>query len=343
MQNQCARIIALTLALGSFLATGARAEDRVLEEGKWYPSMESGVTLTQSAYSDNWNGGDNGSIVWTLITNAGLESKLNSKLHWNNKLKLAFGQTAEQTLDEDGNRQWSRPEKSTDLIDLESVMRFTLGGFVDPFASIRFESQFSDASDPFGRTLAFNPLKIKESAGIAKQIIDEEERSLLTRLGFTFRQSSRTFFAEAPPEDATVTESTNDGGVEWVTDYKSKILEDKVSWTSKLSFYQPVFFSGSEALESLTAEELAALDLDSDIADYGTTMDVDWENIFTTQITEIISVQLYVRYLYDKYDNTVRPVLEGDMLSNPGAVGAAVRKAGQFKQTLAIGITYRFL
>jgi len=343
MQKRSAPVFLAVLALTTLLVGVGRAEDRVLEEGKWYPSMESGVTLTQSAYSDNWAGGDNGSIVWTFITNAGLESQLNSKLHWNNTLKLAYGQTSEQAVGEDGERQWSRPEKSTDLIDLESVVRFTLGGWVDPFASLRIESQFADASDPFGRTLGFNPIKIKESAGIAKQILDEEERSLLTRLGFAFRQSSRKFYEAAPPEESTFTESTNDGGLEWVTDYKNKILDDKVSWTSKLTFYQPVFFSGKDDLESFTAQELADLGLDSDIADFGTTLDVDWENIFTTQITEIISVQLYVRYIYDKYDNTVKPVLEDGTLTNPGVVGAAVRKAGQFKQTLAIGVTYRFL
>jgi len=186
-------------------------------------------------------------------------------------------------------------------------------------------------------------LKIKESAGIAKHVIDEEERSLLTRLGFTFRQSSRKFFVEAPPSNSTVSEATNDGGVEWVTDYKNRVLDDKVSWTSKLTVYQPVFFSGKSDLESFTAADLTGLGLDSDIADFTTTVDIDWENIFTTQITKLISVQLYVRYLYDKYDNTVKPLLENDALTNVGDVGAAVRKAGQFKQTLAIGITYRFL
>jgi len=214
---------------------------------------------------------------------------------------------------------------------------------VDPFTALRFESQFADASDPFGRTIAFNPLKIKESAGVAKHILDEEERSLLTRVGFAFRQSARRFYEAAPPEDATVTETTNDGGLEWVIGYENRILDDNVSWTSKLTVYQPVFFSGKSDLESLVAAELTGAGLDADIAEYTTTLDVDWENIFTTQITKYISVQLYVRYIYDKYDNTVKPVLEDGMLTNPGEVGSAVRKAGQLKQTLAIGVTYRFL
>ena len=96
-----------------------------------------------------------------------------------------------------------------------------------------------------------NPMKFKESAGIAKLFIDEEERSLLSRLGFTMRQTSRRIFVDtpaldgglAPVGDETQSKSTVDGGLEWVTDYKTKVLEDRVTWTSKLSIYQPFFYS----------------------------------------------------------------------------------------------------
>ncbi len=82
------------------------------------------------------------------------------------------------------------------------------------------------------------------------------------------------------------------------------------------------------------------------MAKFSTTGDLDWENIFTTQITKLVSVGLYTRWVYDKYDNTVKPIVEkgaaGFELKNPGDVRSAIRKAGQFKQTLAVGITYRF-
>jgi hypothetical protein len=87
-----------------------------------------------------------------------------------------------------------------------------------------------------------------------------------------------------------------------------------------------------------------AVGLDPDVAGFTTTLDVDWENIFTTQLSKVLSVSLYTRWVYDKYDNTVKPVLDdGGDLGNPVPVRTAVRKAGQFKQTLAIGLTYRFL
>lgn len=320
-------------------------EKRVLVVGKWYPTAEAGIGITQSSYSDNWAGGDRGSIVWTALFSGNLENQLHPKVHWNNTLKLAYGQTHQQAVGADGTRVWDRPDKSTDLVDLESLARFTLGGYVDPFASVRFESQFQDASDPSGRVLALNPLKFKESAGIARKFIDQEDRALLSRLGLALRQTSRRSYQNPAPDAATSSETTNDGGLEWVTDYKRKILENRVAWTSKLSLYQPFFYSGKDALKDLAPEELALARLDSDIADFSTAMDVDFENLFSSQITKLLSVNLYTRWIYDKYDNSVLPVVAagGGSLQNAPALRQAVRKAGQFKQTLSVGLTYRFL
>ncbi len=328
---------ALTLLLATAGAQAAEAEARVLELGKFYKSAETGLSLTQSTYSDNWRGGDRGSLVWTWNFNGSLESQLSPKANWLSQLKLAFGQTHQQS-GQPGARSWDKPEKSTDLVDLESILRFTLGGYVDPFVSGRLESQFLDASDPYGRSLFLNPLQFKESAGIARQFISEEERSLLSRLGFTLRQSRRSVFADSLGT-ATTSEGTTDGGLELITDYKTRILDDKVTWTAKLGFYQPLFFSGKADLEDA---DLAAAGLDAELANFSTKLDIDWENIFTAAITEHIAVNLYVRWLYDQYDNSVKPELgEAGELVNAAAVGGAVRKAGQFKQTLSLGFNYR--
>lgn len=338
-------LVAVAAVTGATAASAQDEEKKELVVGKWYPNLETGITLTQSSYSNNWAGGDKGSIVWTWILNGSLENQLSPKVNTYNTLKLAFGQTHQQKIKEDRTREWDRPEKSTDLIDFESIWRFTLGLWVDPFLSGRFESQFQDASDSYGRTLSFNPLKFKETAGVAHEFYNEEDRSLLTRFGFSFRQSSRKLFTSLPPGDEIVRDAAADGGVEWTTDYKNKVLDDRVTWTSRLSFYQPVFYSGKDELEALGADSLAAYGLDDDVESYATTMDIEFENIFSTQITKIISVNLYTKLVYDKYDNTIAPEPNdaGDGLTNPSDVKSAIRKAGQFKQTLSIGVTYRFL
>ena len=333
--------IAVLLVL--VVALDLRAEEKVLEIGKWYPTAEIGVTLSQSTFSDNWAGGDKGSVVWTGIVNASLESQLRKEVNWSNVLKLAYGQMHQQSADENGDRFWQKPAKSTDLIDYETIFRFTFNGFIDPYLSGRFESQFQDASDAGGRTLSLNPMRFKESAGIARKFINEEERSLLTRLGFTFRQNKRRLF-EAPTGDGTVSHTTNDGGIEFLADYKAKIFSERVTWTSKFTAYQPVFYSKSEVFDDLTPAQYEAAGLDPDVGDFAKTVDLDWENIFTSQITKVISVNLYLRWVYDKYDNSVPPALtETGDLANPGDVKAAIRKAGQLKETLALGLTYRLL
>ena len=351
--TRCAAAPVAALCLSAAFALGpillrpadcmaADEEKKVLEVGRWYPTAEAGLNLTQASYSSNWAGGNKGSIVWAFIVNATMENQLHTRLNSLSTLKLAFGQTHQQTASSDGNRQWDRPEKSTDQLDFESIGRFTLGGFVDPFVSARFETQFLDASDPSGRSLSFNPLKFKESAGVARQLLKEEKREMLSRVGFAFRQNSRRFFAGETGND-TGSETSNDGGVEWVTDYKMQMLEKRLSWTSKLTVLKPVFFSGTDEFDAVSRDTLAAAGIDPDAADYPLTTDIDFENIFTNQISKLLSVSLYSRWVYDKYDNSVTPKLAGDgTLANAADVRKAVRKAGQFKQTLTVGLTYRF-
>jgi hypothetical protein len=57
----------------------------------------------------------------------------------------------------------------------------------------------------------------------------------------------------------------------------------------------------------------------------------------------VIAVQLYVEFLYDQYDNTIVPVVDDSgSLTNPEVVNFAVRKKGQYKQTLGIGLVWTF-
>ncbi|MCP4547367.1 MAG: DUF3078 domain-containing protein [bacterium] len=333
----------LLLVLLTTLTVVVGADEAAEKEiGRWYPSLTAGLNLTQSAYSDNWAGGDKGSIVWTALIDATLERQLNGKVNWSNALKLSFGQTHNQRSVA-GERNWDAPEKSTDLIDLTSLCRFTLGYAVDPYISARLESQFLDANDPAGRTINLNPLQLSEAIGIARKFIAEENRELLGRCGASIRQNRRTFFTEADPSSATDSETSMDGGLECVIDFKDLILGEKVIWTSGLRIFQPLFFSGKEDLEDLKAADLAAAGIDPEVADYSMMIDVAFENMFTTNVTEYLTVNLFVQWKYDKFDNSVVPVYSADeTLTNGALLAGAVRKAGQFKQTLALGLVYSF-
>jgi hypothetical protein len=270
----------------------------------WTLSVDANLTLTQNAYSDNWVGGEAGALSWTLNSNSLAEKQLSSKIHNKNTLKLFFGQTHNQDIE---TKKWAKPVKSTDLIDFETVFRFTLGAFVDPFAAGRVESQFLDASDP-EKDRYINPVKFTESIGIAMVLIKKEKREWTARLGGGIRQYlNRDALNPITSERETLT--SNDGGLVFDSEFKTTLAEDRLTYNSKLTVFKALFYSEKDELKGLPNE------------DYWKSPDVNWENIFTAGITKYLMVNLYVQLLYDK----------------------EIALGGRFKQTLALGLTYKFI
>ncbi|MDH5627965.1 MAG: hypothetical protein OEY69_06690, partial [Candidatus Krumholzibacteria bacterium] len=227
------------------------------------------------------------------------------------------------------------------LIQIESILRLTRNWAVDPYLSVRYESFFQDITDPFGRKLWINPMTFKESTGIARKFKDREDDQLLMRAGFTARENYRQFYASDTGNE-TFSETSWDVGAELIVDYK-KVFEQRLTYVSRLSVYQPFNWSKNEIFDALGPDSLIAAGLSPDIASYATTVDVDWQNTFTTKVTKFISFNFYLEILYDKYDNTVVPIVDDNgALTNAGAIDFSVRKKGQFKQTFGVGLSYTF-
>jgi len=251
------------------LATGLFAED-------WNITADMSLTMNQTAYSENWNGEEKGSISWVFNSNFLAEKQLTAKIHNKNTLKLAFGQTHNQMLDEEGKKYWAKPEKSTDLIDFESMFRFTLGAFVDPFASFREESQFIDESGM--ETKIFNPNVTTETFGIAKVFIKDDTQELSTRFGAAFKQ----YF------DSNLDDNTNDGGVEFVGIYIKPFKEGLIKYSTNLNLYKPIVYSESEDLEGTEFEEAWKQ------------VRMDWQHDVDISLTSLINLKLYVQMLYNE-------------------------------------------
>jgi len=310
------------------------------QDSPWDKELTLGLKVLQSSYSDNWNSGEKGSIVWTGDVAARLEKQYSKNVNWRNTLKLVYGQTTTQDRDAQGNLVWSKPDKTDDIIEVESILRRSAAGGWGPFAAFRFTTLFQDLTDAEGRALNLTPLTFSESLGASKLFVDEEHRRLLTRLGAAYKQNSRRFYPFAAPSLATQLATSAELAVEWVTEYRVGALDKRVDWDSKLTVSRPLIYSGKSVFED-GFTSIAVMP--ADIAAYTTTTDIDWENTFTSQITKVISVKLYVRWVYDKYDNTVKPVVDDTgKLTNEADVLQAVRRAGQFKQTLALGLGYTF-
>jgi hypothetical protein len=328
MSRSHARVVALAACLA--LAGRAHAETAAAPQaGPWKFGVTSALNLSQSTFSSNWSGGDKGSIVWVASTDLSGQRQLTPSFNLSNLLQLAYGQTTRQSSDpnDPGRQVWDAPDKTTDLIAFESVGRFSLQRFVDPYVALGLSSQFSDQSDPNG-SIHFNPLKLKGSAGVARVIEKTEDREIITRLGIAFRRTMAKSFVN-PPTLETKGSSSNDGGVEWQTSVTRPMLDKKVLYKGQLLVYQPVFYSKEKQLEqTVTAGGVP------EVADDWKAINVNFQNAFSAAITNHLSVNLNAQWVYNKLDTKANPGDLADVLRN-------IRKAGQFKETLALGLTYR--
>ncbi len=334
----------LLLGGASWSGAPALAEDSVDEAfaaGRWGTRATVGMNLLQSYYTRNWNGGDKGAVVWTATFDGVAQKRLGEYWHWFNTANLAFGQNHQQERDGNDNLYWRRPDKSTDQIKLESLLRYT-NWALPPFFGVRFSSQFLDQSDRFGRDFTFNPMEYFISAGVSRMLIENDDRRLLSRLGFTYRLSQRDQYRGDLADDTVLSESSTDGGLELVLNYDTRLLQDRIEYRGVLRVYKALFYSAKDDVDGLDWSLGANARLSPDLPDYFLTTDFDFENNFKASITRLLNVQFNLRWVYDKYDTTVKPVVAGGEIQNPDPVAGAVRKSGQLRQTMSIGLAYTF-
>ncbi|NMC42857.1 MAG: DUF3078 domain-containing protein [candidate division Zixibacteria bacterium] len=262
----------------------------------WNKSADFNLAVTQNSYSDSWVGGEAGSASWVSNLNALIEGPLAPRWISKSTAKLSFGQTH---IQEEETKNWKKPVKSTDLIDLENTLRYLTGWFVNPFIGLRFESQLLDASVPsFKRYI--NPMRLTESAGFTRRLYQKDKEFIDSRIGFALRETFDRRVLDTVAQ-TTKTNTTTDGGLESVTDVSLK-LHERIGWTSKLTVFKPLTVS------------------DKSVPHWSATH-VNWENILAASVTKYITVNLYVQWLYDK----------------------PIDLRGRFKETLALGFTYKLI
>lgn len=253
----------------------------ILVAEPWKITSDASLSLSQSSYSDNWAGTELGSISWTASSNSAAEKQLTDIMHNRTTLKLSFGQTHQQRINTEGDKDWSKPEKSNDKIDLESLLRFTLQTYVDPFVAARWESQFLDLSDPT-KTRIINPSRFTESAGIIRNFIAEENHTLSARLGAAFRQNvDRDAWVD---ENTRETVTTNDGGIQFIAEYMRRFLPQDILYNSRLEVFQALFNSEEDELPN----------------DDWKAVDVKWQHTLSTKIWSIVNAGLLFELVYDK-------------------------------------------
>lgn len=247
----------------------------------WKLDSNMSLTLSQSAFSENWVGTELSNVTWVANSTTTAEKQLTDWLRNRNTLKLAFGQTHNQKVAANGDKYWESPEKTTDKIDLESMFRFTTNAWVDPFVAGRFESQFMDLSQADTRIV--NPMLFTETAGVIRSLIEQENRLLTARLGVAIREKvDRDVIINITGEKETQT--TVDGGMEMVTECTRKLITPlNMSMRTRLQVYQALLNSKSD-----------------DLNDDWKSPDMLWDTMLSTKLFGMISANLSFELRYDK-------------------------------------------
>ncbi|MDF1543603.1 MAG: DUF3078 domain-containing protein [bacterium] len=299
MKKKMTTLLTIAVFIFPVLCTTGIAQDTT--KARWKTSLVTDLTVTQTAYSDSWVGGEAGSVNWVGNLNGAAEKQLSPSIELRSTLKLSFG----QTLTQDTAKNWSKPQKSTDLIDFENVARITKDWHVDPYVAFRLESQFVDASFP-AKKLYLTPMRFTESAGLARKFYENEEELITSRFGFAIRQTMSTFILDSVTLSTSDT-SLTDGGLESVTDATLAIGE-KALYTGKLTLFKALFSDADDGPVTETS-------------DYWKAVDVNWESIVSAQLSKVLAVNFYMQILYDK----------------------EISKKARIKETIGLGFVFKLV
>jgi hypothetical protein len=223
------RLVLGILLIIPFVAT-AQQDTVKVPPGPWSHNVVFGLTLTQVAFKDWTQGGEN-ALSYTVSLD-GKTQRIGMDTDWINSYKFAFGQTR---LGIQGLR------KTDDKIDLESVLSYKVGTYVNPYAAATLKTQFALGFkyDPAtgARTAVskfFDPAYLTQSVGFGYQPAPE----IKTRFGAGLREVITSIYAHyADDPKTTIVEKTSvNGGFESVTNAEWKFAENMML-TAKLELF----------------------------------------------------------------------------------------------------------
>jgi hypothetical protein len=230
----------------------------------WTQKLGFDLIFNEGYYSDNWTGDEktSGSLTATLGHAAGIQ--IAKPVRFDHAGVFAFG----QQLTQRDSVTWDR-SKSEDKVQLDEVLRFTLGAWVDPLASVQLKSQFIDQSDAT-KTRWLNPLQLLETMGAGRKFYDDSTRFLTSQLGFAARQLW-----------STPTPMVADAGLSWMTNFKTIVFSKNASYLTQLTVYEPLLaFTTGTTLKR--------------------TPQVDWQHELSARFNRALSGKLFFQLLYDE-------------------------------------------
>ena len=255
--------------------TQAQPEDSL----GWDHDLKAGLNFTQVAFKD-WSKGGSNSLAY-VAQMIGISQQEELTTRWTNSYKLIFGQTK---LEDVGLR------KTDDEINLESLLMWKVGIYVNPYAAVTAKSQFAPGYQ-YTDTLAvptsrfFDPLYLTQSVGLGY----EPNTFIKTRLGAALRETFTNHYNQYADDAATVeVERTKiEGGLESVTELtvpieESVLLGSKVELFSAFKTFDRVVMNAQASLVLKASEWFNATIAANAIN--------DWQVSRRTQLKEAISI-----------------------------------------------------
>ncbi len=238
----------------------------------WKNSAIGNLNLSQSHF-DNWTKGGTDAFSWELSLQGRALRKQETN-EWESKAKVLYGQSRVEGL---GLR------KAADELTLETIYTYKWNEWVNPFASARFQSQFSagfeyDSVNNADRVSGpFDPAYLTQTLGIGRSWTDAYK----VRTGGTLKEtfSSPAYgYADDPSTTTTLETFKLEPGVSVVGELRQEVMEN-ILLTSVLDVF--INFKGADKT------------------------DVRWENQLTAKVNRFISANAALDVLYD-HDVSVR-------------------------------------
>ncbi len=205
------------------------------------------------------------------------------KYNWTTSAKLSYGKTKVGD---------ASAKKASDEIKLESVFTYKMNLYINPYVAVTGLTQFTDgyAYSDAGKVKIssfMDPGYFTQSVGVGYKL----NEIIKTRLGATLKETVTDKFSDSFADGDKM---RVEFGAKSVTDLKVQIIKN-ILYTSKLEM-----FSNLKGLNEV---------------------DVTWDNLFSSKISDLITVSFNFRMMYDNDVSYKR----------------------QLKQTLAVGLSYSLL
>jgi len=244
---------------------------------KWVPSLVTGLNISQIAFS-NWTQGGENSLAWTLSGNfvASYKTKVWT---FKNELKAAYGQTKLSGNDAKIN---------DNELYMETVYEYNVGWPVDLFASNILRTQITtgydyDDTSRVEITNFFDPGYLTQAIGFAYS----KNEVFQSRLGLAFQEvitNKHRQYSDDPETPGEIESFKFETGIESVSDAKFEI-DENILLKSKLRL-----FSAFDRLD---------------------TWDVRWDNLISAKVNNWLNVNLTYLLVYDKIQSPTAQMKQG--------------------------------